>query len=154
MLLRVAGADRPWTLKAVTLDGEDITDTPMDWAGKGGVKGLRIVLTDKLTNVSGRVIDARGRPLKDYAVIVQPAEPKAGVVATRYLRVVRPDQSGSFRVTGLPPGALCSHGGGDRSSRAGSSCPTCRRASRRARRRSRSTKAGPGARPDADAGVE
>ena len=26
------------------------------------------------------------------------------MVATRYLRVVRPDQSGSFRVTGLPPG--------------------------------------------------
>ncbi len=92
-----------WTLKAVTLDGEDITDTPMDFS-KGDVSGVRVVLTDRLSTVSGRVIDARGKPLTDYAIIIQPEEAKVGVVATRYLRVVRPDQSGSFRVTGLPPG--------------------------------------------------
>ena len=68
------------------------------------MSGLRIVMTDKLTTVSGRVVDARGRPLTDYAVVIQPEEAKTGVVATRYLRVARPDQSGSFRVTGLPPG--------------------------------------------------
>ena len=94
-----------WTLKAVTLDGEDVTDTPLDFSGKGAVSGLRIVLTDKLTTVSGRVIDARGKPLTDYAVVIQPEEAKTGVVATRYLRVLRPDQNGGFRVTGLPPGS-------------------------------------------------
>ena len=93
-----------WTLKAVTLDGEDVTDTPLDFSGKGGASGLRIVLTDKLTTVSGRVLDARGKPLTDYAVVIQPEESKSGVIATRYLRVVRPDQNGGFRVTGLPPG--------------------------------------------------
>ena len=94
-----------WTLKAVTLDGEDVTDTPLDFSGKGAVRGLRIVLTDKLTTVSGRVIDARGKPLTDYAVVIQPEEAKTGVIATRYLRVLRPDQNGGFRVTGLPPGS-------------------------------------------------
>jgi protocatechuate 3,4-dioxygenase beta subunit len=93
-----------WTLKAVTLDGEDVTDTPLDFSGKGALSGLRIVLTDKLTTVSGRVIDARGKPLSDYAVVIQPEDAKTGVVATRYLRVLRPDQNGGFRVTGLPPG--------------------------------------------------
>ena len=61
-------------------------------------------MTDKQTTVSGRVVDSRGRPLTDYVVIVQPEEPMTGPVATRYLRAARPDQSGSFRVTGLPPG--------------------------------------------------
>jgi hypothetical protein len=102
MLLRVAGSPA-WTMKAVLLDGEDVTDTPLDW-GKGSVTSLRIVMTDRLTTVSGRVVDSRGRPLTDYAVIIQPEEAKTGVVAARYLRLARPDQSGSFRVTGLPPG--------------------------------------------------
>ena len=103
VLLRVTGAPA-WVLKAVLLEGEDVTDTPIDWAGKGGASGVRIVMTDKLTTVSGRVLDGRGRPLTDYAVVIQPEEPRSGVAATRYLRVARPDQSGSFRVTGLPPG--------------------------------------------------
>lgn len=42
----------------MTLDGEDVTDTPLDFSGKGALSGLRIVLTDKLTMVSGRVIYA------------------------------------------------------------------------------------------------
>ena len=56
-------------MKAVTLDGEDVTDTPLDFSGKGSVSGLRIVMTDRLTTVSGRVVDSRGRPLTDYAVV-------------------------------------------------------------------------------------
>ena len=37
-------------------------------------------------------------------MIIQPEEAKTGVAAARYLRLARPDQSGSFRVTGLPAG--------------------------------------------------
>jgi hypothetical protein len=103
VLLRLAGSPL-WALKSVTLDGEDITDTPTEFTGKGSVSGIRIVMTDRLTTVSGRVVDGRGRPLTDYVVVIQPEEPKTGVVASRYLRLARPDQSGSFRVTGLPPG--------------------------------------------------
>ena len=87
----------------MSLEGGDITDTPTDLAG--GLSGLTIVLTDKLTEVSGQVTDARGRALKDYAVVVQPSDPKPAPAMTRYLRVVRPDQDGRFRVRGLPPGA-------------------------------------------------
>jgi protocatechuate 3,4-dioxygenase beta subunit len=94
-----------WTIKSVTLEGVDITDTPTELTGRDGLSGLVITLTDKLTDVSGQVTDARGRALKDYAVVVQPAEPKPGAAMTRYLRVVRPDQEGRFRVRGLPPGA-------------------------------------------------
>jgi protocatechuate 3,4-dioxygenase beta subunit len=102
VLFRVS-APPAWTLKSALLEGVDITDTPTDLAG--GLSGLTIVLTDKLTEVSGQVTDARGRALKDYAVVVQPSDPKPAPAMTRYLRVVRPDQDGRFRVRGLPPGA-------------------------------------------------
>jgi protocatechuate 3,4-dioxygenase beta subunit len=94
-----------WVLKSVSIEGVDVTDTPIDLGGRDGLSGLTIVLTDKVTDVSGQVTDARGRPLKDYAVVVQPSEPKPAPAMTRYLRVVRPDQDGRFRIRGLPPGS-------------------------------------------------
>jgi hypothetical protein len=103
VLLRLNGSPL-WALKSVTLDGDDITDTPMDFAGKGSVSGIRIAMTDRLTTVSGRAVDSRGRALTDYVVVILPEEAMTGVVAARYVRVARPDQSGSFKATGLPPG--------------------------------------------------
>jgi hypothetical protein len=90
-------------LKQVTLDGEDITDVPLDMSA-GNVSGIRVVMTDKLTDVSGRVTGDRGEPLKDYVVIAQPSEPKEGMAALRYVRTGRPDQDGRFDIKGLPPG--------------------------------------------------
>ena len=104
VFFRVA-APPAWTLKSVSHEGVDITDTPTDLSGREGLSGLTIVLTDKLTEVSGQVTDARGRVLKDYAVVVQPSDPKTAQAMTRYLRVLRPDQDGRFRVRGLPPGS-------------------------------------------------
>jgi hypothetical protein len=104
LLLRVA-ASQDWALKSVSLEGDDITDTPTDVSGREGLSGVTIVLTDKLTDVSGRVTDSRGQLLKDYLVVLQPAEPRSGTALTRYLRTVRPDQDGRYQAKGLPPGA-------------------------------------------------
>lgn len=103
VLFRVA-AGPAWALKSVSLEGNDITDSPTDLTGPDGLSGVTIVLTDKLTNVSGQVTDGRGQPLKDFLVVVQPAEPKSGPAVTRYLRTIRPEQDGRFRARGLPPG--------------------------------------------------
>ena len=98
------GAGPAWTLKSVSREGTDITDAPSDLTGPDGVSGVTLVLTDKLTDVSGQVTDGRGQPLKAFLVVVQPGEPKSSAALTRYLRPVRPEQDGRFRVRGLPPG--------------------------------------------------
>jgi protocatechuate 3,4-dioxygenase beta subunit len=103
LMFRVA-AGPAWTLKSVSLEGTDITDVPTDLRGPEGLSGVTIVLTDKLTDVSGQVTDGRGQPVKDFLVVVQPGEPKSGTALTRYLRTVRPEPDGRFRVRGLPPG--------------------------------------------------
>lgn len=103
VLFRVA-VGQAWTLKSVSHEGVDITDTATDLNGPDGLQGLTIVLTDKLTDVSGQVTDPRGRPVKDYLVVVQPLEPKNNVALTRYLRTLTPDTEGRYRVRGLPPG--------------------------------------------------
>jgi carboxypeptidase family protein len=103
LLFRVA-AGPAWTLKAVRHEGRDVTDSPIDVTGPEGVSGVTIVLTDKLTDVSGQVTDGRGGAVKDYLVVLQPSEPMTGQALNRYLRTVRPDSDGRYRSKGLPPG--------------------------------------------------
>jgi hypothetical protein len=93
-----------WMLKSVTLDGDDITDVPLELTSAQRIDGLRIVLTDRMTDVSGGVSSGRGQPVKDYVVVLQPATPRQGAAANRYVRNARPDQDGRFRVRGMPTG--------------------------------------------------
>ena len=93
-----------WTLKSVTLNGDEITDVPTTIAESAKTPTLKVVLTDRVTDVTGTVASSRGEPLKDYVVIVQPVEAREGAAATRYLRTARPDQEGRFRIHALPPG--------------------------------------------------
>lgn len=92
-----------WVVKSVTLDGTDITDEPFDLTGKQSVSGLIIRLTDKLTQISGRVTAGRGQLLRDYVVVIQPAEPKEPALNSRWIRMARPDTSGRFE-TRVRPG--------------------------------------------------
>lgn len=92
-----------WTLKSVLLEGKDITDEPVDVMHGQTVEGLRVVLTDRLTDVSGQVTDGRGQA-KDYVVVIQPDGEAQGPIPSRFLRTTRPDQDGRFRVRGMPPG--------------------------------------------------
>jgi protocatechuate 3,4-dioxygenase beta subunit len=93
----------PWMLKRVTLEGEDITDVPLDLTGVANVQGLRVVLTDRLTDVSGVVRDDRKQSLKEFVVVVQPAAEVSTNALQRFLRAARPDQDGKFGLKGIPP---------------------------------------------------
>jgi protocatechuate 3,4-dioxygenase beta subunit len=93
-----------WVLKSITLEGEDITDTPLDLAGRSSLTGVVIRMTDKLTQVAGQVSDAKGQLLKDCVIIVLPAEQKEPIIAARWTRTARPDSSGRFLMRGLRPG--------------------------------------------------
>jgi hypothetical protein len=91
-------------VKSISLDGEDVTDEPIDFTGKPSVTGLVIRLTDKLTQISGKVSDARGQDTRECTVVFQTAEEHEPVVASRLLRMVRCDAKGSFQTRGMRPG--------------------------------------------------
>jgi len=101
-LIRV-NAPQGWTLKAVGLNGQDITDTPMEFPPGQSVAGMQVVLTKKVTTLSGAVADAGGKPLLDATVVVFPANEKLWAYQSRFIRAARPDQAGVYRMTGLPP---------------------------------------------------
>jgi protocatechuate 3,4-dioxygenase beta subunit len=101
--LSVAGTTG-WVLKSVTLAGDDVTDQPIDFSGRDAVSDVVITMTDKLTDISGVVTDARGQPVADYVVVILPSEQKESALASRYIRVVRPNNDGQFQIRGARPG--------------------------------------------------
>lgn len=104
VLFRVGPPTPRWMLREVTANGVDITDTGVDAATLGGDTRLRIVLTDRVTELSGSVRDTRGEPVTSYVLVLLPREPMDGMGAARFTRSVRPDQRGAFHVAALPPG--------------------------------------------------
>jgi hypothetical protein len=93
-----------WTLKSVTLNGADVTDTPIDVASLGDASGLEITLTNTSTVLSGSVTNARREMVNDYVVVILPDRLKEGAVSQRFTRAVRPNQEGRYQTRGLPAG--------------------------------------------------
>jgi len=92
-----------WTLKSVGLNGQDITDVPTEFPPGQAVAGVQVVLTKKVSALSGLVTDAKGKPLLDATVVVFPANEKLWAFQSRFIKAARPDQEGSYRMTALPP---------------------------------------------------
>ena len=101
---QVSGLPEGWYLKAVMRGDEDITDQPVTFTGAEAVDNLTVLLTTDRTVLTGRAIDAESKPVSDFTVIVFPDEPSQWQSWSRFLQTARPDQSGEFRVQGLPPG--------------------------------------------------
>jgi Carboxypeptidase regulatory-like domain len=101
-LFRLAGAPG-WSIKQVVLNGQDITDAPLEFTPSQTISGVQIVLTQKSTTVSGAVLDARGRPVAAGAVVAFPADERLWTYQSRYIRLARPDQDGRYEIKGLPP---------------------------------------------------
>jgi hypothetical protein len=92
----------PWMLKGVFRRGVDVTDTLIDFTG--GVDDLEVVLTTRVTLVTGTVSDRKGAPLRDAAVVLFADEDEKWRSPSRFIRVARTTQTGQFSVRSLPPG--------------------------------------------------
>lgn len=103
-LIRLNGLSPEWMLESVIVDGRNVTDTPVELAPNAEITGARIVVTDRVTEVSGSVASADGKSSsRDFTVIVFPDEETRWTAPSRYVRSARPDQQGLFKIRALPP---------------------------------------------------
>ena len=103
--LRLARAPAGWMLKAIRLDGQDVTDAVMAFGRPNqSLRDVEIVLTDVVTHLSGRVADSRGAPAADCTVIVFPVDEDRRYDGSRFFATVRPAQDGAIDLAGLPEG--------------------------------------------------
>jgi hypothetical protein len=102
-LIRVSGLSAEWMVEAVLVAGSDVTDTPFDFRPNQHIEGVEIVLTGRITHVSGRALDQDGAPSNDFTLVVFPEDDAKWAPPSRFVRSARPDQEGLVKIVGLPP---------------------------------------------------
>jgi hypothetical protein len=103
MRLQLMGPLGGMVVRAIRVNGTDITDAGVEVKPNEDVSGLEVELTGKVTVISGLVTSARGETLKDYHAIAFAQDKEKWKVFGRYQSVGRPDQDGRFKISGLPP---------------------------------------------------
>ena len=63
-----------WVLKAVLVDGNDISDSPVTFEPGQQLRNVQVVVTDRRSQLSFRVSDQHGQPTREYVVVVYPVE--------------------------------------------------------------------------------
>jgi protocatechuate 3,4-dioxygenase beta subunit len=91
----------PWTLKAVLVDGQDVTDSGLEFRAGQVIDNIEIVYTRKISRVSGQLKDSRGGPATGW-IVVFAADESRWAPQSRYLRVSRPGPDGQYRLTLTP----------------------------------------------------
>jgi hypothetical protein len=98
-----ATAPHGWTMKAVFLDGREVTDTPIEVKSEN-LTGLNVIFTDRISSLSGNVRDVRGNPIGNITVITFPADDRLWMPQSRQILTARTDQSGAYRLASIPAG--------------------------------------------------
>jgi hypothetical protein len=93
-----------WAIRAVWLNGIDVTNSGVEFHPNEHVSGLEVELTNRLTTISGLVTNARGESVTEYSAIAFSQDREQWTGTTRYQGSGGPDQDGRFKITGLPPG--------------------------------------------------
>ena len=90
-------------MKAVRLNGRDITDTPLPFGTKDdSLTDVEVVVTNRAREIAGTVTDGRGQPTADYTVIVFATDRGRWYSQSRFMAFARPGPDGAFAVRGLP----------------------------------------------------
>ena len=98
------GAPGAWILKSAVLDGVDIADVPVHVRAGQDLAGLVVTITNRVSELSGTVIDRAGRPTGGFPIVVFAAQRVYWTAGSRRVQQARPSSDGWFKVSGLPAG--------------------------------------------------
>jgi hypothetical protein len=91
-----------WSVRHAWKDNVDLVDTAADIAPGRTIEDVELVLTQKVTELSGIVTDGMNRPVTDASVVIFHADKERWGFASRYLRSTRPDPNGKYTVRLTP----------------------------------------------------
>lgn len=102
-VLSIGPLSGEWTLKAIEVEGRDVSDLPLPIEHDKTLSGVRMVLTNRPTSIRGALRDEKQNPAEGTVVIFgdDPARWREG---SRTIRATRLDQRGLFSFKGLPAG--------------------------------------------------
>src|SRR5579862_776316 len=99
-IVRDAGANDDWFMKASLASGHDVSDSGINV--NGGTVALDLVASTNGGTVDGAITDHQGQPVANAVVVAVP-EPRMRGRMDRY-RKTQSDQNGRFQLQGMRPG--------------------------------------------------
>jgi hypothetical protein len=103
--LRVLRPPSGWSLKAIFVNGTDVTDAVMPFGTRAeSLSDVEVVLMRQQAQVSGRVTDAHGRPHAGGTVVAFAVDADKWGEDSRFFAAPRAARDGSFEIRGLPRG--------------------------------------------------
>jgi protocatechuate 3,4-dioxygenase beta subunit len=103
-LLRLLRAPATWALKSILVNGLESADAPLSFGTKDqSLSDVEVVLTHRISEVSGVVTDADGRPVTGAAVIVFPTDRAEWRAHSRFIGHMATGSDGTFALTPLVP---------------------------------------------------
>ena len=100
--VRIGGGGSGWFTKRVLLKGVDVTASGFDVTGD--IDGIEVILTNRVTTVTGTARDARGIGRNDFIVAFFPIGQIESYDRASRQRTIRPDPDGVYRIRNLPAG--------------------------------------------------
>ena len=102
--LQLTQAPEGWMLKAVRVNGIDVTDMPLPFGtAEQSLQDVEVVLTRQTTSLIVAAIDKAGGAA-DFRMVAFAVEPDRRYPGSRFMAVGVPDRAASARVRGLPAG--------------------------------------------------
>ena len=80
-----------------------LADDPIEVRHGETLNGVRVVLTNRPSDVRGSLLDEKKQPA-DGTVVIFPEDPARWREESRTIKAARPDQRGEFSIKGLPAG--------------------------------------------------
>jgi hypothetical protein len=91
-----------WWLKSIVANGQELLDRPLEL--RDSVKDAVATLSDRASELSGKVAGATGAPVLDQFVVVFPVDTGSWFVNSRRIAGVRPGNDGRYSIRNLPAG--------------------------------------------------
>jgi len=102
--IRSAGAARGFILKSVSINGHAITDEPLQLRSGETIANVTVVFTDQQNEINGTLTNEQGAAIPDYTVLAFSTDSSLWRPQSRQIMTARPDQTGKYRIRGLPAG--------------------------------------------------
>src|SRR6185503_7164973 len=104
-LFRLEGLPDDWVLSGVAMNGNDLTDVPLDLGPGRPARGpLQVTITNRAATLTGKVTDDEDRAAPDATILVFASDASRWTAASRFIKIARPRSDGQFTVSGLIPG--------------------------------------------------
>jgi hypothetical protein len=96
----------PWIVRSAIMGGQNIADRAVAIKPGAPLSDIAITFTDRVAELSGRLVDAAGRPAPEFFVFMFSTDRTLWTPsAPRHVRPpARPASDGNYRILAIPPG--------------------------------------------------